>query len=119
MENSVLWHVGNPPLITVAYRVSFSSKHSVNVVIWLQGRIIFHMFSEVPSAPFIIEVRAFSTTAQIQFEEPESNGGVPVLKYKVQWRIKGRGSWTQGVYDIQQGQIKVGVMMLFRGNRYL
>uniref|UniRef100_H3DFI6 Neural cell adhesion molecule 1b n=1 Tax=Tetraodon nigroviridis TaxID=99883 RepID=H3DFI6_TETNG len=61
--------------------------------------------AEVPSAPFIIEVRAFSTTAQIQFEEPESTGGVPVLKYKVQWRIKGRSSWTQGVYDIQQGTI--------------
>lgn len=77
------------------------------------------MFSEVPSAPSIIEVRAFSTTAQIQFEEPESTGGVPVLKYIVQWRIRGRGSWTQGVYDIQQGQIKVGVLMLFRGNRYM
>lgn len=75
-----------------------------------------HIFSEVPSAPSIVEVRAFSTTAQIQFEEPESNGGVPVLKYRAQWRIQGRGSWAQGVYDIQQGQIKVGAM-LFGGNK--
>lgn len=69
------------------------------------------MFSEVPSAPFIIEVRAFSTTALVQFEEPESTGGVPVLKYKVQWRIKGRSSWAQGIHDIQHGQ--AGVMLLF------
>ncbi|XP_056906202.1 neural cell adhesion molecule 1b isoform X4 [Takifugu flavidus] len=61
--------------------------------------------AEVPSAPSIVEVRAFSTTAQIQFEEPESTGGVPVLKYRAQWRIQGRGSWAQGVYDIQQGAI--------------
>lgn len=77
------------------------------------------MFSEVPSAPYIIEVRAFSTTAQIQFEEPESTGGVPVLKYRVQWRVKGRASWKQGVYDIQQGPIKAGATMLFSGYRYL
>lgn len=87
----------------LAFIVFNLQASSVNVVIWLQGTIIFNMFLEVPSAPSIIEVRAFSTTAQIQFAEPESTGGVPVLKYKIQWRMKGWGSWTQGVYDIQQG----------------
>ncbi|XP_041797440.1 neural cell adhesion molecule 1b isoform X3 [Chelmon rostratus] len=55
--------------------------------------------AEVPSAPSISEVRPFSTTAQIQFEEPESTGGVPVLKYRAEWRTQGRGSWVQRVYE--------------------
>ncbi|XP_042342647.1 neural cell adhesion molecule 1b isoform X2 [Plectropomus leopardus] len=59
--------------------------------------------AEVPSAPSITEVRPFSTTAQIQFEEPESIGGVPVLKYRVEWRTQGRGSWVHQIYDVQDG----------------
>ncbi|XP_051253392.1 neural cell adhesion molecule 1b isoform X13 [Dicentrarchus labrax] len=55
--------------------------------------------AEVPSAPSISEVRPFSTTAQIQFEEPESTGGVPVLKYRAEWRTQGRGSWVHRVYE--------------------
>ncbi|CAJ1065239.1 neural cell adhesion molecule 1b isoform X3 [Xyrichtys novacula] len=55
--------------------------------------------AESPSAPSISLVRPFSSTAQIQFEEPESTGGVPVLRYKVEWRIEGRGSWLQKVYE--------------------
>ncbi|XP_019223186.1 neural cell adhesion molecule 1b isoform X11 [Oreochromis niloticus] len=61
--------------------------------------------AEVPSAPSIVEVRPFSTTALIQFQEPESTGGVPVLKYRAQWRMRGRGSWVQKVYEIQDGSI--------------
>ncbi|XP_033486775.1 neural cell adhesion molecule 1b isoform X2 [Epinephelus lanceolatus] len=59
--------------------------------------------AEVPSAPSISEVRPFSTTAQIQFEEPESTGGVPVLKYRAEWRAQGRGGWVHRVYDVQDG----------------
>uniref|UniRef100_A0A8C6NIN3 Neural cell adhesion molecule 1b n=1 Tax=Nothobranchius furzeri TaxID=105023 RepID=A0A8C6NIN3_NOTFU len=56
--------------------------------------------AEVPSAPFIDEVRPFSTTALIQFEEPESTGGVPVLKYRTQWRVEGRGSWVTRIHEL-------------------
>ncbi|KAM8902448.1 neural cell adhesion molecule 1b isoform 3-T3 [Spinachia spinachia] len=59
--------------------------------------------AEVPSAPSIGEVRPFSTTAQIQFEEPESTGGVPVLQYRVEWRAQGWGSWVHRVYAVQEG----------------
>uniref|UniRef100_A0A3Q2VWN0 Neural cell adhesion molecule 1b n=1 Tax=Haplochromis burtoni TaxID=8153 RepID=A0A3Q2VWN0_HAPBU len=59
--------------------------------------------AEVPSTPSIVEVRPFSTTALIQFQEPESTGGVPVLKYRAQWRMRGRGSWVQKVYEVQDG----------------
>lgn len=60
--------------------------------------------TEVPSAPYISEVRPFSTTAQIQFEEPESTGGVPVLSYMAHWRVQGRGVWTQSVHETQDGE---------------
>lgn len=50
------------------------------------------------------EVRPFSTTVQIQFEQPESTGGVPVLKYRAQWRAQGRGNWEQSVYEVEDGK---------------
>lgn len=58
----------------------------------------------MPSAPSMSEVRPFSTTAQIQFEQPESTGGVPVLKYRVHWRTQGTGSWEESVYEAQDGK---------------
>ncbi|XP_015239144.1 PREDICTED: neural cell adhesion molecule 1 isoform X15 [Cyprinodon variegatus] len=61
--------------------------------------------AEVPSAVVFNEVRPFSTTALIQFGEPESLGGVPVLKYRAQWRMQGRGSWIQKVYEVTDGFI--------------
>ncbi|KAM9853215.1 neural cell adhesion molecule 1b [Aulostomus maculatus] len=61
--------------------------------------------AEVPSSPFISEVRPFSTTAQMQFQEPESTGGVPVLKYKAEWRMRDQGPWMQKVFEVQEGAI--------------
>ncbi|XP_067364888.1 neural cell adhesion molecule 1b isoform X5 [Channa argus] len=63
-----------------------------------EGKEFLLIQAEVPSAPSISEVRPFSTTAQIEFEKPESTGGVPVLKYRVDWRMQGRGSWVHRVY---------------------
>uniref|UniRef100_A0A3Q2YI19 Neural cell adhesion molecule 1b n=1 Tax=Hippocampus comes TaxID=109280 RepID=A0A3Q2YI19_HIPCM len=59
--------------------------------------------AEVPSSPFINEVSPFSTTALVQFEEPESTGGVPVLKYKATWRMQDRGSWSHRIYELKDG----------------
>ncbi|KAM9734067.1 neural cell adhesion molecule 1b isoform 7-T8 [Menidia menidia] len=61
--------------------------------------------AEVPSAPSINEVRPFSTTALIRFEEPESTGGVPVLRYRAEWRKQGRANWLQDVFEIEDGLI--------------
>nr|XP_057936132.1 neural cell adhesion molecule 1b isoform X7 [Doryrhamphus excisus] len=61
--------------------------------------------AEVPSSPFINEVTPFSTTALVQFEGPESTGGVPVLMYKAAWRTQGRGSWSQRIYELKEGSI--------------
>ncbi|XP_072320407.1 neural cell adhesion molecule 1b isoform X11 [Eucyclogobius newberryi] len=59
--------------------------------------------ADVPSAPSVSEVRPFSTTAQLQFEEPESNGGVPVLRYRAEWRTPGHGRWQQKLFEAQDG----------------
>uniref|UniRef100_A0A9J8BY09 Neural cell adhesion molecule 1b n=1 Tax=Cyprinus carpio carpio TaxID=630221 RepID=A0A9J8BY09_CYPCA len=50
--------------------------------------------ADVPSAPSITQVQPYSSTAQVLFEEPESTGGVPVLKYRAEWRAVGRGKWV-------------------------
>lgn len=72
--------------------------------------LLFLSLTEVPSAPYISEVRPFSTTAQILFEEPESTGGVPVMRYRAHWRAQGRGSWIQLVNEIQDGEaIIIGI----------
>ncbi|XP_062377648.1 neural cell adhesion molecule 1b [Sardina pilchardus] len=57
--------------------------------------------AEVPSSPSIDLVEPYSSTAKVEFQEPESAGGVPVLKYRAEWRQEGSrdGKWTQRVYD--------------------
>uniref|UniRef100_A0A8C6SUF2 Neural cell adhesion molecule 1b n=1 Tax=Neogobius melanostomus TaxID=47308 RepID=A0A8C6SUF2_9GOBI len=68
--------------------------------------------ADVPSAPSVSEVRPFSTTAQIYFEEPESNGGVPVLRYRAEWRAPGSGRWTHKVFEAQDGKKTFGSMII-------
>uniref|UniRef100_A0A3Q0RZB7 Neural cell adhesion molecule 1a n=1 Tax=Amphilophus citrinellus TaxID=61819 RepID=A0A3Q0RZB7_AMPCI len=49
--------------------------------------------AEVPSSPVIQQVEPFSSTAVVKFEEPDSMGGVPIIKYRVEWRMPGK-EWT-------------------------
>ncbi|XP_031724934.1 neural cell adhesion molecule 1a isoform X13 [Anarrhichthys ocellatus] len=49
--------------------------------------------AEVPSSPEIEQVEPFSSTAVVKFEEPDSMGGVPIIKYRVEWRLTGQ-DWT-------------------------
>ncbi|NP_571277.2 neural cell adhesion molecule 1a precursor [Danio rerio] len=58
--------------------------------------------ADVPSAPSIERVEPYSSTAMIEFEEPASSGGVPVLKYKAEWRIAGQ-DWTDREYELEDG----------------
>ncbi|XP_058866156.1 neural cell adhesion molecule 1-like isoform X9 [Acipenser ruthenus] len=55
--------------------------------------------AEVPSSPLINEVSPYSSTARVEFEEPDSSGGVPVLKYKAEWRIVGTSEWMRNEFD--------------------
>uniref|UniRef100_A0A8C7RMQ0 Neural cell adhesion molecule 1b n=1 Tax=Oncorhynchus mykiss TaxID=8022 RepID=A0A8C7RMQ0_ONCMY len=55
--------------------------------------------ADVPSAPSLGEVEPFSSSARVEFQEPDATGGVPVLRYRAEWKTVGRGSWVQMVYD--------------------
>ncbi|XP_036416436.1 neural cell adhesion molecule 1b isoform X1 [Colossoma macropomum] len=59
--------------------------------------------ADVPSAPVITQVEPYSSTAQLIFDEPEASGGVPVLKYRAEWRAVGRNNWVQRVYEVREG----------------
>uniref|UniRef100_A0A8C2WLT9 Neural cell adhesion molecule 1a n=1 Tax=Cyclopterus lumpus TaxID=8103 RepID=A0A8C2WLT9_CYCLU len=54
--------------------------------------------AEVPSSPEIELVEPFSSTAVVTFEEPDSMGGVPIIKYRVEWRLPGQ-DWTGKEHD--------------------
>lgn len=65
--------------------------------------IYFHVSSlfsalDVPTSPEIESVEPFSSTAVVNFREPESMGGVPVIKYRVEWRLPGQ-EWTGKEFD--------------------
>uniref|UniRef100_A0A4W4FKQ1 Neural cell adhesion molecule 1a n=1 Tax=Electrophorus electricus TaxID=8005 RepID=A0A4W4FKQ1_ELEEL len=59
--------------------------------------------ADVPSAPTISQVEPYSSTAVLSFAEPEAMGGVPVLKYRVEWRAASRSNWAQRVYEVREG----------------
>jgi len=65
---------------------------------------------DTPSSPSIDRVEPYSSTAQVEFDEPEATGGVPILKYKAEWRALGEGEWHSRLYDAKEGRmIKQGV----------
>ncbi|XP_048471366.1 neural cell adhesion molecule 1a isoform X6 [Rhincodon typus] len=49
--------------------------------------------AETPSAPTILDTIPYSSTVQVKVEEPESTGGVPILKYLVEWKVKDTEEW--------------------------
>ncbi|XP_072281639.1 neural cell adhesion molecule 1 isoform X9 [Pyxicephalus adspersus] len=49
--------------------------------------------AETPSSPTILRVESYSSTAMVEFEEPDSTGGVPILKYRAEWRAAGAMTW--------------------------
>ncbi|CAL8278928.1 unnamed protein product [Arctogadus glacialis] len=58
--------------------------------------------AEVPSAPTVERVDPFSSTAMVEFEEPDSNGGVSILRYKVDWRQPGQ-DWSSREFEVETG----------------
>ncbi|XP_018082336.1 neural cell adhesion molecule 1-A isoform X5 [Xenopus laevis] len=68
-----------------------------------------HEFSEfilvqadTPSSPAIRKVEPYSSTVMIVFDEPDSTGGVPILKYKAEWRVIGHEKWHTKYYDAKE-----------------
>ncbi|KAM4544748.1 neural cell adhesion molecule 1a isoform 6-T6 [Odontesthes bonariensis] len=67
--------------------------------------------AEVPSAPEIQQVEPFSSTAVVEFEEPDSMGGVPIIKYRVEWRLPGK-EWTGMEYDANDDMTRITIVGL-------
>ncbi|XP_019113271.1 neural cell adhesion molecule 1a isoform X12 [Larimichthys crocea] len=67
--------------------------------------------AEVPSSPGIELVEPFSSTAVVEFEEPDSIGGVPIIKYKVEWRMPGQ-EWTGMEYNAEDDLTKITIVGL-------
>ncbi|CAK6964532.1 neural cell adhesion molecule 1a isoform X7 [Scomber scombrus] len=64
--------------------------------------------AEVPSSPEILQVEPFSSTAVVEFEEPESFGGVPIIKYRVQWRVPSQ-DWKGREYTAEDYSTKITI----------
>uniref|UniRef100_A0A8D0D285 Neural cell adhesion molecule 1a n=1 Tax=Sander lucioperca TaxID=283035 RepID=A0A8D0D285_SANLU len=67
--------------------------------------------AEVPSSPEIQQVEPFSSTAVVAFEEPDSMGGVPIIKYKVEWRLPGQ-DWTGSEHDANDEMTTITIVGL-------
>ncbi|XP_008587419.1 PREDICTED: neural cell adhesion molecule 1 isoform X2 [Galeopterus variegatus] len=62
--------------------------------------------ADTPSSPSIDQVEPYSSTAQVQFDEPEATGGVPILKYKAEWRAMGEEVWHFKWYDAKEASME-------------
>ncbi|NXP49361.1 NCAM1 protein, partial [Heliornis fulica] len=62
--------------------------------------------ADTPSSPSIDRVEPYSSTAQVEFDEPEATGGVPILKYKAEWRALGEGDWHSRLYDAKEANVE-------------
>ncbi|XP_055516615.1 neural cell adhesion molecule 1a isoform X3 [Leucoraja erinacea] len=58
--------------------------------------------AETPSAPAVLDTAPYSSSAQIEVGEPESTGGVPVLKYLVEWRAQDTDGWLKKNADAKE-----------------
>ncbi|NXJ17449.1 NCAM1 protein, partial [Dicrurus megarhynchus] len=62
--------------------------------------------ADTPSSPSIGRVEPYSSSAQLEFDEPEATGGVPILKYKAEWRALGEGEWHSRLYDAKEANVE-------------
>lgn len=76
-----------------------------------------HSIADVPSSPEIELVEPFSSTAVVSFEEPDSMGGVPIIKYRVEWRLPGQ-DWTGKEYHADDGESPSWPLICIHGNYF-
>ncbi|NXY03846.1 NCAM1 protein, partial [Pteruthius melanotis] len=62
--------------------------------------------ADTPSSPSIGRVEPYSSSAQVEFDEPEATGGVPILKYKAEWRALGEAEWHSRLYDAKEANVE-------------
>ncbi|MEE6484707.1 hypothetical protein FKM82_013982 [Ascaphus truei] len=62
--------------------------------------------ADTPSSPSIHKVEPYSSTAKIEFDEPDATGGVPILRYKAEWRTVGEERWSSKLYDAKKASVE-------------
>ncbi|XP_060036038.1 neural cell adhesion molecule 1 isoform X4 [Erinaceus europaeus] len=62
--------------------------------------------ADTPSSPSIDQVEPYSSTAQVQFDEPEATGGVPILRYRAEWKAMGEEMWHFKWYDAKEASME-------------
>ncbi|XP_039420935.1 neural cell adhesion molecule 1 isoform X14 [Corvus cornix cornix] len=62
--------------------------------------------ADTPSSPSIGRVEPYSSSAQVEFDEPEATGGVPILRYKAEWRALGEVEWHSRFYDAKEANVE-------------
>ncbi|XP_068186522.1 neural cell adhesion molecule 1a isoform X2 [Antennarius striatus] len=67
--------------------------------------------ADVPESPQMWLVLPFSSTAEVHFREPESTGGAPVIRYKVEWRLPER-NWRSVEYKAEDALEKITIVGL-------
>ncbi|XP_033500499.1 neural cell adhesion molecule 1a isoform X2 [Epinephelus lanceolatus] len=67
--------------------------------------------ADVPSSPEITLVEPFSSTAVVKFEEPDSMGGVPIIKYRVEWRLPGQ-DWIGSEHNAKDDMTTITIVGL-------
>ncbi|XP_071362520.1 neural cell adhesion molecule 1a isoform X5 [Trachinotus anak] len=67
--------------------------------------------ADVPTSPEIQLVEPFSSTAVVDFKEPDATGGVPIIKYRVEWRLPGQ-EWTGREYDADDDMTRITIVGL-------
>eukprot|EP00079_Xenopus_tropicalis_P037676 XP_017951447.1 PREDICTED: neural cell adhesion molecule 1 isoform X2 [Xenopus tropicalis] len=58
--------------------------------------------ADTPSSPAILRVEPYSSTVMVIFDEPDATGGVPILKYKAEWKVIGQEKWHAKYYDAKE-----------------
>ncbi|XP_029428022.1 neural cell adhesion molecule 1 isoform X3 [Rhinatrema bivittatum] len=58
--------------------------------------------ADTPSSPSIHIVEPYSSSAKVKFFEPDATGGVPILKYRAEWRMSGEEHWIVKDYDARE-----------------
>lgn len=75
--------------------------------------------SDVPSAPQNVQVTSYGKSfAEVSWDAPEDDGGVPVTSYLVERKDISRTSWIR-VNEVNAGTMTCTARQLVEGNKYL
>ncbi|KAL0994518.1 hypothetical protein UPYG_G00123300 [Umbra pygmaea] len=80
-------------------------------VIGVESKEFLLIQAEVPSAPAIERVKPYSSSAEVEFEEPDASGGVAILKYRAEWRTQDQ-DWASRDYHAEDGLSSITIVGL-------